>query len=70
MRLLWLALMARMMACGQDTTTFRADVSFVRVDAEVLTQDARIVRGLEKKDFRILDDGHEQDIAYLKNHWT
>src|ERR1700730_2704358 len=47
---------------GQDRSTFRADVSQVHVDAEVLGKDGRIVTGLSKNDFRVFDEGQEQEV--------
>src|ERR1051326_2710025 len=45
---------------AQNRPIFRADVSEVRVDAEVLNTDGRIITGLSKGDFRVFDEGHEQ----------
>jgi VWFA-related protein len=54
---------------GQDATfsaqdpVFRADVSLVRVDAQV-ARAHEIVEGLQKDDFLILDNGKPQSILY------
>ena len=48
--LLWVA------AWAQDAT-FRSDVSLVRVDVEVRDSTGKILEGLRKEDFRILDQG-------------
>jgi Ca-activated chloride channel family protein len=49
-------------AVAQDTTVFRGGVSLVHVDTEVL-HDGRIVSGLTKDDFRVLDEGKPQPIV-------
>jgi VWFA-related protein len=50
------------LACAQDPVTFRAGVSLVHVDAEVLGQDGRILTGFHKEDFRVFDERKEQPI--------
>jgi VWFA-related protein len=55
-------LCAATLACAQDSVTFRAGVSLVHVDAEVLGQDGRILAGLHKEDFRVFDERKEQPI--------
>ena len=50
-------------AMAQDRPTFRTDVSQVHVDAEVLTEEGRIVPCLAKSDFRVFDEAQEQAIA-------
>lgn len=55
-------LCAAALACAQDPVTFRTGVSLVHVDAEVLSQDGRILTGLHKEDFRVFDERKEQPI--------
>jgi len=55
-------LCALTLAYGQEPVTFRAGVSLVHVDAEVLGQDGRILTGFHKEDFRIFDERKEQSI--------
>ncbi len=52
-----------MMASAQEPAVFRARISLVHVDAEVVAQDGRILTGLSRNDFRVLDEGKEQSIA-------
>ena len=59
----FLALLLAAAGWAQDRPTFRAGVSLVHVDAEVTDADGRIVGGLAKDDFRILDEGREQPIV-------
>jgi len=42
---------------------FRAGVSLVRVDAEVVDANGHIVEGLKKDDFRVLDEGMPQTLV-------
>src|SRR5215831_2936240 len=51
------------MAFAQDEPTFRAAISLVHVDAEVIDQDGRIVGGLTRGDFRVFDEGKQQTIV-------
>jgi len=46
-----------------DAPTFRAAVALVHVDAEVSDRDGRIVADLTKGDFRVFDEGKEQQIT-------
>jgi len=55
-------LCAAALACSQEPVTFHTGVSLVHVDAEVLSQDGRILTGFHKEDFRILDERKEQPI--------
>ena len=55
-------LCAATLAYAQDAVTFRTGVSLVHVDAEVLSQDGRILTGLHKEDFRVFDERKEQPI--------
>jgi len=52
-----------MLVSAQDRPTFRADVSQVHVDVEILGKDGRVVAGLSKGDFRVFDEGREQPIV-------
>lgn len=49
-------------AAAQERTVFRAGVSLVHVDAEVLGAEGRVLSGLSKEDFRVFDDGKEQSV--------
>src|SRR5580692_1257596 len=62
MRRIIAILSATTLACAQDPVTFRAGVSLVHVDAEVLGQDGRILTGFHKEDFRVFDERKEQPI--------
>lgn len=42
---------------------FRAGVSLVRVDAEVVDANGHVVEGLKKDDFRVLDEGMPQTLV-------
>lgn len=59
MKTLALLLIGAAMACGQ----FRAGVSLVRVDAEVVDANGHVVTGLAKDDFRVLDEGTPQTLV-------
>ena len=48
-----------------DNPTFRAGVSLVKVDAQVVGQNGRIVPGLTSADFQLFDDGRPQKIVYF-----
>ena len=50
---------------AQNSALFRSDVSLVHVDTEVLDGRGRPVTGLNKTNFRILDEGHQEAIATL-----
>jgi VWFA-related protein len=50
------------LAYAQDPVTFRTGVSLVHVDAEVLSQDGRILTGFHKEDFRVFDEHKPQPI--------
>jgi Ca-activated chloride channel family protein len=54
-----LLLFGSALAYGQ----FRAGVSLVRVDAEVVDANGRVVTGLAKDDFRMLDEGMPQTLV-------
>jgi VWFA-related protein len=62
MRRIVAILCAVTLAYAQDPVTFRAGVSLVHVDAEVLAQDGRILAGFHKEDFRVFDERKEQPI--------
>jgi VWFA-related protein len=49
-----------------EPLVFRAGVSLVKVDTLVTGRDGRTIQGLQKQDFRILDEGAEQSIAYFE----
>ena len=50
---------------AQDAPVFKSDVALVKVDAEVLDGERRLLGGFRKEDFRILDNGAPQDILYF-----
>jgi VWFA-related protein len=55
-------------ACGvwaQETPVFKTGVSLVHVDAEVTGADGRILGGLGKSDFRVLEEGREQEVLHF-----
>ncbi len=47
----------------QDDAVFRSGVSLVRVDAEAVDTGGKVVAGLAKEDFRVLDRGREQKLV-------
>jgi hypothetical protein len=56
-------------ACAQDVVSrpddvvFRSGVSLVRVDAEAVDTSGRVVSGLTKDDFRVLEEGKPQPLV-------
>jgi len=52
-----------MMACAQESAVFRARISLVHIDAEVVAPDGRVLTGFSRSDFRVFDEGKEQAIA-------
>jgi VWFA-related protein len=60
-RLLTLAVFLQTTLGAQTTPTFRADVSLVHVDLEVV-EEGRILSGFGKDDFRVLDEGKPQSV--------
>jgi hypothetical protein len=48
---------------GQDNAVFRSGVSLVRVDAEATDPGGRVMAGLTKDDFRVLDEGTPQPLV-------
>lgn len=48
-----------------ETPVFRSDVALVRVDVQVLGKNGRVLSGFAKADFRVLDEGTPQPIAYF-----
>jgi VWFA-related protein len=49
---------------GEDEVV-RVNASLVTVPVSVLDRDGRFIGGLHKEDFRILEDGVEQEVAYF-----
>lgn len=47
----------------QPAVTFRVEVNYVEVDVAVFDRQGRFVADLAREDFRILEDGAEQDIT-------
>jgi hypothetical protein len=58
---LWV-LVGVVIASAQDDVVFRSGVSLVRVDAEAVDTTGRVVPGLTKDDFRVLDGGTPQPL--------
>jgi Mg-chelatase subunit ChlD len=50
-------------ALPQDDVVFRSGVSLVRVDAEAVDANGRVVAGLTKDDFQVLDGGTPQSLV-------
>ncbi len=46
--------------------TFTTTTTYIQVDAHVVDGRGRFVRGLQKSDFRVLEDGQVQTLAYLE----
>ena len=65
MRPLPIFLLAAVWGCAQEGVVFQAGVSLVQVDAQAVTADGRIIEGLTKNDFRILDEGKEQNVLHF-----
>ena len=63
-RLLYLLLLTGALAPGQEAPTFRTGVSLVKVDVQVV-QGQRLVGGLTRQDFRVLDRGQPREIVYF-----
>lgn len=49
----------------QEAPLFRAGVTLVRVDAQVVRRNGRAITTLAKEDFVVLDEGEPQTIAYF-----
>ncbi len=58
-----LVLLCAVIASAQDGAVFRSGVSLVRVDAEAIDAGGRVVAGLTKEDFRVLDEGTPQSLV-------
>jgi VWFA-related protein len=65
MRPALLLLLLALCADSQDRAVFQTGVSLVHVDAQVNSGEGRIVDGLTKDDFRILDNRQEQKILHF-----
>ena len=50
---------------AQPSPVFRAGVSLVHVDAEVIAADGRILTGLSEADFRVFDQGNPQPVVHF-----
>jgi len=46
--------------------TFRAEIRYVEIDADVTDPQGRFVRGLSKDDFQLLEDGVQQDLVSFR----
>lgn len=60
-------LLALTATSGAQQATFRSDTRIVPVFATVTDAQGRLVPGLERQEFTILDDGRPQDITYFLN---
>ena len=56
-------LIAAVAAWPQNEPVFRSGVSLVRVDAEAIDAGGRVIAGLTKDDFRVLDEGTAQPLV-------
>jgi hypothetical protein len=56
-------LLGAAIASAQADVVFRSGVSLVRVDAEAVDTSGRVVPGLTKDDFRVLDGGQPQPLV-------
>lgn len=56
-------LLGAVIAYAQNDPVFRSGVSLVRVDAEAVDAGGRVVSGLTKDDFRVLDEGTAQTLV-------
>src|ERR1700728_2526424 len=63
MRLFALILVSAVVAFAQNDPVFRSGVSLVRVDVQAIDAGGRVVSGLTKDDFRVLDEGNAQAIV-------
>lgn len=63
MKLLVIILMGAAIGRPQNDPVFRSGVSLVRVDAEAVDTGGRIIAGLTKDDFRVLDEGSAQTLV-------
>jgi VWFA-related protein len=53
------------LACAQEGATFRTGVTLVHIDAEVTDAGGRVLEGLAKTDFRVLDEGRQQPVLHF-----
>lgn len=60
-----LAILAALAAAAQEAPTFRSGVTLVRVDAQVVGRNGRILTGLTKDDFRVFDEGQAAAITHF-----
>jgi VWFA-related protein len=58
---------ALVITSAQEAPHFRAGVTLVHVDAEVTAADGRILTGLKKTDFLLLDEGKPQPIVQFSS---
>src|SRR6266542_355691 len=58
-----LALLAQTAAPPQPPVTFKVEVNYVEIDANVTDAQGRFVRALTKDDFQILEDGKPQALT-------
>jgi hypothetical protein len=62
-RTVFLILALAVAVAAQDDVVFRSGVSLVRVDAEAVDAAGRVVSGLTKDDFVVLDEGKPQTLV-------
>jgi VWFA-related protein len=65
MKPLALAVVLGSMVFGQDDSVIKLDVSLVNVLCSVRAKNGGLVANLEKKDFKVFEDGKEQEIKYF-----
>ena len=63
MKTLLLFIVAATVAWAQGDPVFRSGVSLVRVDAQAVDAAGHLISGLTKADFRVLDEGHDQQLV-------
>lgn len=51
----------------QDNEVLRVDTNLVTIPVKVSDRGGRFIAGLKKEDFKIFEDGAEQEIAYFSN---
>ena len=65
--ILSVVLLATCIVAGQEAT-FRSGTRIVSVDATVIDAQGRLVPGLEREDFTILDNDKPQEITFFDNN--
>ena len=55
-------------SAAQNLPTFRAGISLVHVEAQMVGENGRPISGLNRSDFRVFDEGQEQPIAIFSGY--